>query len=73
MQREPRLVESVKNEESPISEMSVRRERSETVEPTSKVDSLRREGLASVWGVEPTRGQELGEGVEAVLSWFAGE
>lgn len=68
MQREPRLVESFKNEESLMREMFVRRERSETVEPTSNADSLTREGLASVWGVEPMRGEELGEGVDAVLS-----
>lgn len=49
-------------------EMFVRRERSETVEATSNPDSLTMEWLASVWGVEPMRGEELGGGVDAVLS-----
>lgn len=68
MQRESRLAESLKKEESLMREMSVRRERSETVEPTSKADSLTRQGLASAWGAEPMRGEEHGEGVEAVFS-----
>lgn len=68
MQRELRLVESLKKVESLMREMSLRRERSETVEPISKADSLSRQELACVWGVEPMRAEELGEGVEADLS-----
>lgn len=62
-------MESLKNEESLMSETSVRRERSEAVEPTSCADSLTSKGLASEWSVEPVRGKErLGEEVEPVLS-----
>lgn len=62
LQREPR-VQSFRNEGSLMREMFVRRERSETVEPTSKIASL-----TSVCDVEKMREEHFGERVVTVLS-----
>lgn len=67
LQREPR-VQSFRNEGSLMREMFVRRERSETVEPTSKAASL-----TSVCDVEKMREGQLGGRVVTVLSWCEGE
>lgn len=68
LQSKPRLVESLKREELAKKVDSVRRDKSEGVEPISKGDPLRRVRLVSVQGVEPMKGEQSEEGLEVFLS-----